>query len=167
LAAIDLAEFQKWVSDADKSGNWHLLPLSMLMSRLTEETGELARAVNRLYLAADSQERAACRENAARELADSLWYLAKIANRLDVSLAGELEDMVRRSSSWPGQQFDEELRRTLKGIDDELSPARRWLEPPGWSRGATIAKPAFTGWLGRIAVRPYIVGPRSAKARFG
>jgi NTP pyrophosphatase (non-canonical NTP hydrolase) len=46
---MQIIEFQQWVKDTDRSTQWDLLTTLQLLAHLTEEVGELAQSINRIY----------------------------------------------------------------------------------------------------------------------
>lgn len=41
--------FQKWTSELDRETNWDKISSLQIISHLTEEIGELARSINRIF----------------------------------------------------------------------------------------------------------------------
>jgi NTP pyrophosphatase (non-canonical NTP hydrolase) len=95
---MDIAAFQQWVKDADDETQWNCLTTVQLLSHLTEEMGELAQSINRIYGYAD--EREAHLASLGREVMDVFWFLVKIANRFDVNLDIEAQALVQRAGKW-------------------------------------------------------------------
>ena len=46
---MTIAEFQQWTREFDRDTQWELLTTAQVVCHLTEEAGELAQAINRIY----------------------------------------------------------------------------------------------------------------------
>ena len=126
---MHIAEFQRWVKDADDQSQWSCLTALQLLSHLTEEVGELARSINRIYGYAEEKE--AHLENLRREVIDVFWFLVKIANRFDVDLDAEMRSFVLRARERPAEVVEQdrsELIAGLRALDHELEAAKRSLD---------------------------------------
>lgn len=77
------ADVDQWISGM----GGYFSPLSQL-AQLTEEVGELARAVNRTY--GEQSFKAGEKENIAEEMADILFTLTCLANTVKVDLSEQL-----------------------------------------------------------------------------
>jgi len=125
---MDIAAFQQWVTDADGDTQWNCLTTPQLLSHLTEEVGEVAQSVNRIYGYAD--EREAHLANLGRELMDVFWFLVKIANRFDVDLDAEAQSLVQRAGEWTPETIEKHRRELVAGLqtlNEELAAARSKL----------------------------------------
>lgn len=91
---MDLNEAQKlvddWISDTD-AGYWP--PLANL-ARLTEETGELARELNRQF--GSKEATGETTEAIELELGDILFVTVVLANSLDVDLDEALDKVIAK-----------------------------------------------------------------------
>jgi NTP pyrophosphatase (non-canonical NTP hydrolase) len=99
-----------------------------LLSHLTEEVGEVARAINRIYRHAE--ERDAHLTNLGHELLDVFWLLAKIANRFDVDLDIETRGFVQRAGEWTIETVGKHRRELVAGLqalNEELAVAKSKL----------------------------------------
>ena len=126
---MHIAGFQQWVQDADDETQWSLLTTLQLLSHLTEEVGELARSINRIYGYVEEREEHLA--NLGREVMDVFWFLVKIANRFGVDLDVEAQRLVRRASEWTTETVGKhrsELIASLRALDGELSVARSKLD---------------------------------------
>jgi len=126
---MDIAAFQQWVRDADGDTQWDCLTTLHLLSHLTEEVGELARSINRIY--GYAEERDAHLANLGRELLDVFWFLVKIANRFDVDLDVEAQSLVQRADEWTTETIEKHRRELVAGLqalDQELEAAKRSLD---------------------------------------
>ncbi len=123
---MTIAEFQQWTRDFDKDTQWELLTTAQLVCHLTEETGELAQSINRVY-EYTGEVREKYLTNLSGELVDTLWFLIKIANRFDVDLDAEVESFVERANQWPREKHHSKLVEGLTTLDKELSKARSEL----------------------------------------
>jgi NTP pyrophosphatase (non-canonical NTP hydrolase) len=126
---MHIAEFQQWVKDADAETQWNCLTTLQLLSHLTEEVGELARSINRIYGYVEEREEHLA--SLGREVMDVLWFLVKIANRFDVDLDVEAQGLVQRASEWTTGTVGKhrsELIASLRALDRELLAAKRSLD---------------------------------------
>jgi NTP pyrophosphatase (non-canonical NTP hydrolase) len=143
---MQISEFQAWVDCTDRDTQWYLLTTLQLLSHLTEEVGELAQSINRIYGYAGEREEH--RENIGRELADVLWFLVKIANKFGVDLDCEIQSLVKRANEWPSETIAAhhcELVDGLRALDNELTAARTGLglsDKNGWHWQAVKASQA-------------------------
>lgn len=100
---ITIAEAQqavdKWISDI---GNGYFSPLTN-MAILAEETGEVARAMARIY--GDQKAKEGDNLNLADELADVLWVTFAIANQTGIDLAKAFADNLRKKTERDKQRF--------------------------------------------------------------
>ena len=46
---MQITEFQRWVEKTDNDTQWNLLTTLQILSHLTEEVGEVAQSINRIY----------------------------------------------------------------------------------------------------------------------
>jgi NTP pyrophosphatase (non-canonical NTP hydrolase) len=125
---MHIAEFQQWVKNADDHTQWNLLTTPQLLSHLTEEVGELAQSLNRIYGYAGNREEQLA--SVRQELTDVLWFLAKIANKFDVDLDVEAQGLVSRQSEWSTATIEEyrgELIAGMRTLDQELAAAKSKL----------------------------------------
>ncbi|MBE9509051.1 MAG: hypothetical protein IMY86_13515 [Chloroflexi bacterium] len=126
---MQIAEFQQWVRSTDKDTQWDLLTTLQLLSHLTEEVGELAQSINRVYGYAGEKEKRLA--NLGRELVDVFWFLVKLANKFDIDLGFEVQNLVRRADGWPIETIEKhrsELIGSLRTLDEELSAAKSRLD---------------------------------------
>jgi NTP pyrophosphatase (non-canonical NTP hydrolase) len=123
---MTIAEFQQWTRDIDRDTQWELLTTVQILSHLTEEVGELAQSINRIYeYTGEVQQKYLA--NLSGELVDTLWFLIKIANRFDVDLDAEVKSFVERANQWPIEKHHGKLVEGLTTLDKELSKARTSL----------------------------------------
>ncbi len=125
---MHIAEFQQWVKNADDDTQWNLLTVLQLLSHLTEEVGELAQSVNRIYGYAGKQEEQLA--SLRQELSDVFWFLVKIANRFNVDLDVEAQGLMKRAGEWSAATIEVhrgELIASLRMLDEELSAAKSKL----------------------------------------
>ena len=98
-----MAEFQRYVHELEEKHGWLDVDLVHNGFLMTEEVGELFKAIRRYegYFDA-SVEREAARENAAEEIVDVLNYLLAIANRLgvDVEAAFRAKNRKNQTRTW-------------------------------------------------------------------
>jgi NTP pyrophosphatase (non-canonical NTP hydrolase) len=126
---MHIAEFQQWVKDADDETQWNCLTTLQLLSHLTEEVGELARSLNRIYGYVEGREEHLA--SLGREVMDVFWFLVKIANRFGVDLDVEAQRLVQRASEWTTETVGKhrsELIASLRALDQELLAAKRSLD---------------------------------------
>ena len=123
---MQIAEFQRWTKDTDKDTQWDLITTLQLVSHLTEEIGEVAQSVNRIYGYAEKEERQRHQANLRLELVEAFWFLTKIANKLDVDLDTEVESSVKGANEWVGKHSSD-LISSLWTLDREMSTAKKEL----------------------------------------
>jgi NTP pyrophosphatase (non-canonical NTP hydrolase) len=123
---MTIAEFQQWTRDIDRDTQWELLTTVQILSHLTEEVGELAQSINRIY-EYTGEVRQKYLANLSGELVDTFWFLIKIANRFDVDLDAEVKSFVERANQWPIEKHHGKLVEGLTTLDKELSKARTSL----------------------------------------
>ena len=126
---MHIAEFQQWARDADDETQWSCLTTLQLLSHLTEEMGELARSINRIYGYVEEREEHLA--GLGREVMDVFWLLVKIANRFDVDLDAEAQGFVKRTGEWSRETIEKhrnELIASLQALDQELLAAKRNLD---------------------------------------
>jgi NTP pyrophosphatase (non-canonical NTP hydrolase) len=125
---MHIAEFQQWVKKTDEETQWSLLTTLQLLSHLTEEVGELAQSLNRIYGYAEKREEQLA--NLRQELSDVFWFLVKIANKYDVDLDAEAQSLVSRQSEWSTatlERYRGELIVGMRTLDQELAAAKSKL----------------------------------------
>lgn len=100
---ITIEEAQKtvdeWISGI---GNGYFSPLTN-MAILAEETGEVARAMARLY--GDQKAKASDNINLADELADVLWVTMAIANQTGIDLTEAFAANLKKKTERDLQRF--------------------------------------------------------------
>ena len=111
---MHINEFQQWVKDADGETRWDCLTTVQLLSHLTEEVGELARSINRIY--GYAEERDAHLTNLGREVMDVFWFLVKIANRFDVDLDAEAQSLIQRAGAWTAETIEKHRRELVADL---------------------------------------------------
>ena len=125
---MQITEFQRWVEKTDNDTQWNLLTTLQILSHLTEEVGEVAQSINRIY--GYEEEREEHLVNLGRELMDAFWLLCKIANRFNVDLDAEAQRFAERMSSWSPDTVERHRQKLIAGLetlDKELVAAKRGL----------------------------------------
>jgi NTP pyrophosphatase (non-canonical NTP hydrolase) len=112
---MQIAEFQRWTQDADRETQWDLITTPQLISHLTEEIGEVAQSVNRIYGYAEEKKQHKHRANLGLELVEAFWFLAKIANRFDIDLDAEASNFIENADEWQGKYLDD-LMSSLQAL---------------------------------------------------
>jgi NTP pyrophosphatase (non-canonical NTP hydrolase) len=126
---MHIGEFQQWVQETDDETQWSCLTTLQLLSHLTEEVGEVARAINRIYGYAG--EREVYLANLRREVMDAFWFLVKIANRFGIDFDAEAQSFIQRADEWMAEmagKYRSELIAGLQALDQELLAAKRSLD---------------------------------------
>jgi NTP pyrophosphatase (non-canonical NTP hydrolase) len=123
---MQIAEFQRWTRDTDRETQWDLITTPQLISHLTEEIGEVAQSVNRIYGYAEEKKKHKHQANLGLELVEAFWFLAKIANRFSIDLDAESSGFIENADEWQGKYLDD-LMNSLRALDQELSTAKREL----------------------------------------
>ena len=124
---MQIAKFQQWTHNTDTDTQWDLLTTPQLLAHLTEEIGEVAQSVNRIYGYTEGDEREKQLANLRIELVEAFWFLSKIANRFDIDLDAEVESFVEQADEWL-DQYHSTLVRGLRSLDRELSAAKDALD---------------------------------------
>ena len=124
---MTIYDFQNWTKENDKASQWHLLTTLQCLSHLTEEVGEIAQSINRIYEYRGEVQKK-YRENLEQELVDTIWFLVKIANRFDINLEAKISGFVGRASNWPFEKHRDKLVNGLMTLDKELSSAREEIK---------------------------------------
>ena len=88
---MEITEFQDWVRDYYLARGWSDLNIFIRIGFLSEETGEVARAIRAIELGRDRPDEAdqndvELKENLKEELGDVLGNLLVIANKYEISL---------------------------------------------------------------------------------
>jgi len=102
--------------DEETGGN--RLTRIQLLSHLCEETGELARSINRVYEYRDETQKEHT-ENIRIEVVDILWFVFKIAERFSIDVESEVRSFVERADSW-ADRHGSKLENALESLKDEL-----------------------------------------------
>ncbi len=89
----NLIHLQKQVSDYDKKFNWDKDRGSHIALHMSEELGEISRRILRFegYKTEEFD-----KKELAEELTDLLYLTLKLANKFEINLDSELEDMWKR-----------------------------------------------------------------------
>lgn len=93
----------KWIKNI---GNGYFSELTNMVL-LTEETGELARVIARLFGDQIAKE-GDLRKGLKEEMADVLWVLICLANQTGVDLTEALEESIRKKTERDSHRFDKE-----------------------------------------------------------
>lgn len=93
---IDINQYQRWISDFYKNRGWYALNPFIRVNFLSEETGEVAKAVRALEIGIDRpDEQAASQEqlldNLTEELGDVLDNIFILADKYNITLDQILE----------------------------------------------------------------------------
>src|SRR5699024_3678668 len=88
---MEAKEFQKWIAEYYKSRGWSDLEIFVRIGFLSEETGEVARAIRSLEIGRDRPDEhtaslAESKRNLTEELGDVLGNLVVIANKYNIDL---------------------------------------------------------------------------------
>lgn len=88
---MDASTFQNWIDNYYKQRGWADLDIFVRIGFLSEETGEVARAIRALEIGRDRPDEikssiAKDRENLAEELGDVLGNVAMIANTYQLNM---------------------------------------------------------------------------------
>lgn len=88
---MGITEFQDWVRDYYLARGWSDLNIFIRIGFLSEETGEVARAIRAIEIGRDRPDEAdqndvELKENLKEELGDVLGNLLVIANKYEISL---------------------------------------------------------------------------------
>src|SRR5690625_4697598 len=88
---METSEFQEWVKEYYESRGWSDLDIFIRIGFLSEETGEVARAIRSLEIGRDRPDEytaslAESKRNLTEELGDVLGNLVVIANKYNIDL---------------------------------------------------------------------------------
>lgn len=88
---MEAKEFQKWIAEYYQSRDWTDLDIFVRVGFLSEETGEVARAIRSLEIGRDRPDEQAGsfienKRDLIEELGDVLGNIAVIANKYDIDL---------------------------------------------------------------------------------
>lgn len=88
---MEAKEFQKWIATYYKSRGWADLDIFVRIGFLSEETGEVARAIRALEIGRDRPDEHSIsfsegKKNLTEELGDVLGNVVIIANKYDIDL---------------------------------------------------------------------------------
>ena len=88
---MEAKEFQKWIAEYYQSRGWTDLDIFVRVGFLSEETGEVARAIRSLEIGRDRPDEQAGsfienKRDLIEELGDVLGNIAVIANKYDIDL---------------------------------------------------------------------------------
>ncbi len=88
---MEVKEFQKWIAEYYQSRGWTDLDIFVRVGFLSEETGEVARAIRSLEIGRDRPDEQAGsfienKRDLIEELGDVLGNIAVIANKYDIDL---------------------------------------------------------------------------------
>ncbi|MBO0995835.1 MazG nucleotide pyrophosphohydrolase domain-containing protein [Bacillus sp. SD088] len=86
---MDARDFQKWIDSYYKERGWADLDIFVRIGFLSEETGEVARAIRALEIGRDRPDEVEgtfdeCKKNLTEELGDVLGNVAVIANKYNI-----------------------------------------------------------------------------------
>lgn len=88
---MEASEFQKWIADYYKSKGWADLDIFVRIGFLSEETGEVARAIRALEIGRDRPDEHPSsytegKKHLTEELGDVLGNVVVIANKYNIDL---------------------------------------------------------------------------------
>lgn len=88
---MEAKEFQKWIAEYYKSRGWSDLDIFVRIGFLSEETGEVARAIRALEIGRDRPDEQASsftesKKHLTEELGDVLGNVVVIANKYNIDL---------------------------------------------------------------------------------
>ena len=95
-----MADYQRYIHELEEQQGWLEVDLVHNGFLMTEEVGELFKAIRRYegYFAAEA-EKGEARAQAAEEIVDVLNYLLAIANRLEIDVEGAFRDKNRKNQA--------------------------------------------------------------------
>lgn len=105
---MDINQYQQWISDFYKNRGWYSLNPFIRVNFLSEETGEVARAVRALEIGRDRPDeetvsQAVLLNNLTEELGDVLDNIFILADKYNISL----EQILERHQAKLLQRFNE------------------------------------------------------------
>ena len=118
---MTIREFQEWTRQSNRATGWDAISPLQVLAHLTEELGEVAQSINRIYEYRDDTAEKH-RLNLGSELMDVMWLLSQLACRYDVDLETQAQAMVERAGSRDPDTFRPQL---LAGVDALHADASR------------------------------------------
>ncbi|MEW6754205.1 MAG: MazG nucleotide pyrophosphohydrolase domain-containing protein [Candidatus Latescibacterota bacterium] len=134
---MTIRDFQSWTAAHDQSTGWEALSLLQVLAHLMEEVGEVAQSINRIYHGGDEHSEAQ-RAALAREVADVLWFLTKIANRFGVDIEGEAERLAARMRELPPNEYRSHLEHAITRLASDAARAATLLAAGGTGPPAAV-----------------------------
>ncbi|MFC1525812.1 MazG nucleotide pyrophosphohydrolase domain-containing protein [Candidatus Latescibacterota bacterium] len=120
---MTIRDFQEWTRRSNASTRWDAISPLQVLAHLTEELGEVAQSVNRIYeYRGETAEKH--RQNLGVELMDVLGLLSQLACRYDVDLQREAEEMVSRADSRQPDAFRSQLIAGIETLASDASKAQ-------------------------------------------
>ena len=96
LTVLDISNYQKWIIDFYKQRGWYALDPFIRLNFLTEEVGEVSRAVRAIEIGRDRPDEESLSEETYKthlkeELGDVLDNILILADKYDISLEEIIE----------------------------------------------------------------------------
>jgi len=130
IQPVTIREFQEWTRRRDEATRWGAICPLQIMAHLTEEAGEVAKAINRIYEYRDETAESH-RANLGSELVDVMWFLSKLASRYDIDLEDETRAMVKRSEERLPGTYRSQLAAAVESLSADANRARSSLNEDG------------------------------------
>jgi NTP pyrophosphatase (non-canonical NTP hydrolase) len=127
---VTIREFQEWTRQRDQATGWDAISPLQLMVHLTEEVGEVAQAINRIYEYRDDTAQK-YRASLGTELVDLIWFVAKLASRYGVDLEAQVRAMVERAESRAPDHYRYQLAAAIESLEADAVHSRRTAKRNG------------------------------------
>ena len=127
---MTIREFQEWTRQNNSTTGWNAISPLQVLAHLTEELGEVAQSINRIYeYRDDTAERH--RLNLGSELVDVMWLLTQLASHYEVDLEAQAQGMVERAESRAPDTFRPQLLAGVEALHADALRAQSSLDTDG------------------------------------
>lgn len=99
-----MKKYQKELDKMFKKNNWQYWPPLVMLARLFEEGGELARLVNHLY-GSKPKKKTEKNQNLEEEVGDILYTMICFANALGIDLDQSIEKSLKKANKRDRNRF--------------------------------------------------------------
>ena len=127
---MTIREFQEWTRHRDEATGWEAISPLQIMAHLTEEVGEVAQAINRIYEYRD-ETADTHRASLGSELVDVMWFLSKLACRYSIDLEDEAQAMVKRADARRPGHYHSQLAAAVESLNADAQRSRSALNEDG------------------------------------
>jgi NTP pyrophosphatase (non-canonical NTP hydrolase) len=112
---MDIAAFQRWFTEYDRSRSLDLVETSQVTVHLMEEVGEIAREVLYLEGYRNPEQREDTVSLLSAEIGDAIVFLTKLAIHYGIALETVLANVMRKAETrWPADEAQREMERYVE-----------------------------------------------------